>query len=148
MSPTLFFKKKRKKFKIYFTFSFLLLWGMLRWEAPVSAGRQCCHTLTAEACWGLSGLTIQTCDRVRATTTCHLIPALAARHRSHVVKKKDMFHNWRKHRLCSLLPYCCTLWCLLYILYPTDEARDACPLNVVVFSNCHKRAVLYLERRR
>lgn len=58
-----------------FTLSFLLLWGIVRRESPVSAGRQCCHTLTAGTRWtwlhkhrcGVSRLTIRACDWVSAS---------------------------------------------------------------------------------
>lgn len=68
LSPARFWKTRAHENN--FTLSFLLLWGIVWRESPVSAGRQCCHTLTGGTRWtwldkywlGISRLTIRACD--------------------------------------------------------------------------------------
>lgn len=143
--------------KILLTFSFLLLWGMLRWMTALRH-RNCGHTHTdSRSLVNTSGGYTHSCGSRDRPSKHHVRPRhdeVSSYPRGGCApqltrREKGEVHHWRKCRLCSpstsnLLPP------RLHFLtpgYPPPWTRDACPLSVVIFGRNHRRAVLHLKKR-
>lgn len=145
-SPARFWQTRRHENN--FTLSFLLLWGIVRRESPLSAGRQCFHTLTAgtrwtwlhKHRWGIWRLTIRACDWVSGSAK--LLPQ--SRHNPRIVKKL-MIHSKENSDCvpCRRATWCRRCCFCLTFCPAVDPTQGMC--TSAMLKRHHTGAVLYLQ---